>query len=136
MAEQARALLDASALVAWLKEERGADTIDRLMPVCAISSVNLAESLERASVTAWRLDNTITDLLAYGLTVLPFETDDAAQVPIVRRAGRALSKDGTNALSLGDCCCIATARRHGLPVITDDSAWSALDLGVKVHLFR
>jgi ribonuclease VapC len=136
MAEPARALLDASALVAWLKGERGADAIDRLIAVCAISSVNLAESLEHASGTAWRQVDTIADLRACGLAVLPFEADDAAHVPIVRRAGRALSKVRTNALSLGDCCCIATARRHGIPVITGDAAWTALDLGVMVHLFR
>lgn len=39
-------------------------------------------------------------------------------------------------MSLGDCCCLAVAQRRGLDVVTDDSAWQALNVGVGVHLFR
>jgi PIN domain nuclease of toxin-antitoxin system len=39
---------------------------------------------------------------------------------------------------LGWCrnCCLATAIRLDLPAVTDDRAWMALDLGVKVLPFR
>jgi PIN domain nuclease of toxin-antitoxin system len=133
-----RALLDASALVAWFLDEKGAETIERLLPVCAISAVNQAEALERTAVAEWDLANTVADLRAYGLTVLPFEAEDATDVPMIRKAGRQLpgAQSGRSALSLGDCCCLAAAARRDLPVITDDSAWIGLNLGVKVHLFR
>jgi ribonuclease VapC len=133
-----RALLDASALVAWLRDEKGSETVERLLRVSAISTVNLAESLERASVTDWHMADTIDDLRALGLAILPFEAEDAAFVPSLRKAGRKLhgaSKNGT-ALSLGDCCCLAVAQRRKLAVITDDSAWASLDIGVAIHLFR
>lgn len=69
--------------------------------------------------------------------MLPFETADTVFVPQVRTAGRKLATAGRGgSLSLGDCCCLATAIRRSLPVITDDGLWPALDLGVRVHLFR
>jgi PIN domain nuclease of toxin-antitoxin system len=38
-------------------------------------------------------------------------------------------------LSLADRCCLATAIRLDLPAVTDDRAWMALDLGVRVLPF-
>lgn len=133
-----KAILDASALVAWILDEKGAETVERILPVCGITTVNLAEVLERAAVAEWSLTETVEDLQAYGLTVLPFGVQEATHVPVIRKAGRAVAgtKTGRNALSLGDCCCLAAARHHQLPVVTDDSAWLGLDIGVKVHLFR
>jgi PIN domain nuclease of toxin-antitoxin system len=132
-----RALLDASALVAWLLDEKGADTIERIIPVAAITAVNLVESLERAAVTEWSLGETVADLRAYGLDILPVEVEDAMQIPAIRAAGRAVpGRAGRSVLSLGDCCCLAAAKLRGIPVVTDDSAWLGLEIGVKVHLFR
>lgn len=108
------------------------------MSVCAITTVNLAEVLERAAVAEWSLTETVDDLVAYGLSVLPFGVEEATHVPGIRKAGRARSAATPNrsALSLGDCCCLAAARQHHLPVITGDAAWLDLDIGVTVHLFR
>jgi PIN domain nuclease of toxin-antitoxin system len=137
-ATEIRAVLDASALVAFLCDERGAPVIERLLRVCAISTINLAEALERADVPEWHAPAALEELRSLGLTILPFEAEDAVFVPPLRRAGRKLPRATAKAgaLSLGDCCCLATAQRRGLGVITDDTAWQALDVGVAVHLFR
>ena len=37
-------------------------------------------------------------------------------------------------LSLGDRACIALGHRSGLPVLTADTAWTALDLGPGVEI--
>jgi ribonuclease VapC len=130
--------MDASAVIAWLLEERGARTIERLIPVSAVVSVNLAETFERLGRTdPDELTATGEDLASLGLSLLPFESADAVFVPQVRTAGRKLATSGHGgSLSLGDCCCLAAAIRRSLPVITDDGLWPALDLGVRVHLFR
>lgn len=39
-------------------------------------------------------------------------------------------------LFLGDRCCPALAARPGLPAVTADGSWSALDLGVDVVSIR
>jgi ribonuclease VapC len=138
MASGPRAIMDASAVVAWLLEERGARTIERLIPVSAVVSVNLAETFERLGRTdPDELAATGEDLASLGLSLLPFEAADAVFVPQVRTAGRKLATSGRGgSLSLGGCCCLAAAIRRSLPVITDDGLWPALDLGVRVHLFR
>lgn len=138
-----RAILDASALIAWLNDERGAATIERLLPVCGIVAVNLAEAYERTDTRdPADLDEVADDLSALGLTLLPFETDDAKYVPLIREEGRRTATRGEEAmvipdgLSLGDCCCLAAAMRRDLPVITDDTAWQTLGLGLTVHLYK
>ena len=39
-------------------------------------------------------------------------------------------------LSIGDRACLALALEEGLPALTTDSAWSALDVGVDVRALR
>jgi len=39
-------------------------------------------------------------------------------------------------LSLADRCCLATALTHGVPAITSDTAWEALELPIEVQAFR
>lgn len=137
MTSDPRAIMDASAVVAWLLEERGVHTIERLLPVSAVVSVNLAETFERLGRTdPDELASTSEDLASLGLSLLPFEAADAVFVPQVRTAGRKLANSAGGSLSLGDCCCLAAAIRRSLPVITDDGLWPALDLGVSVHMFR
>lgn len=131
-----RAIMDASALIAWLRQERGAATVERFLPVSAIVAVNLAETYEQLGHSEPEVLVEVTeDLLSIGLTLLPFDPRDAEFVPLVRAAGRRAA-GGRGGLSLGGCCCLAVAVSRRLPVITDDGLWSALDLGVPVHLFR
>ena len=39
-------------------------------------------------------------------------------------------------LSLGDRACLALAKLRNLPVLTADTIWKELDLGVKIKLIR
>lgn len=39
-------------------------------------------------------------------------------------------------LSLGDRCCLATALRLSLPVLTADRAWANLSIGIDITLIR
>jgi ribonuclease VapC len=66
----------------------------------------------------------------WGLRVEPFIAEDALL------ATEIFAGDHRRVLSLADRCCLATAIRLDLPAVTDDRAWMALDLGVKVLPFR
>ena len=70
-----------------------------------------------------------TNILALGVEVVPFSEAEA-------EAAGALLGVHRGRLSLGDCACLATARQHGLPVMTADRAWAGLDLGVEIRLIR
>ena len=96
-----------------------------------ISSVIWAEVLQKVIAQGSReTEDVRRDLESAGLQILPFTVEDAeytAQLWLnARRAG----------LSLGDRACLSLAHRIGLPALTADRAWSALDLEIEVRLIR
>jgi len=128
------AVLDATAVVAWVFDERGADRIDAALPKAAISAVNLAEVLYNVKEAnpAADIAQLEDDLKAMGLAVIPFTEEHAREIPRIRASARALAKKQpkvTGTPSLADCACIATGLVLGITVVTDDGLWGALELG-------
>lgn len=129
-------VLDASALLAYLRDEPGADVVaDAVAAGTKISTVNLGEVLSRVAdrgADPARMARQMTDrgLLHGAITVEPFTSADAVEVARLRARTR---KHG---LSLGDRACLALAGRLSLPAITADSAWSKLDLSVELRQIR
>ena len=129
---QIRAVTDASAVLAWVFDERGADVVERVLPASGISAVNFAEVLHIGSTRRYDPDQLEADLAAYGLRLLPFSGDEARSILDVKAAE-------TNAglrLSLADRCCLATAITHDVPAVVSDTAWEALELPIEVQPFR
>jgi ribonuclease VapC len=129
-------VLDASALLAYLGNEPGADVVvDAIAGGATISTVNLGEALStlaaRGSDPA-DVASSLTDrgLLDGAITVEPFTTTDAIEVarlrPLTYSAG----------LSLADRACLALAHRLSTPVLTADHAWTDLTLDVDVRPIR
>jgi PIN domain nuclease of toxin-antitoxin system len=123
-------VLDASALLAWLVRERGADVVGEVLPRAVISAVNLSEVLYRGQSLGRNVATLPARLGHLGLRVEPFTAEDALIATDI------FARDRRRVLSLADRCCLATATRLGLPAFTDDRAWSTLDLGVRVVTFR
>ncbi|MBM3558282.1 MAG: type II toxin-antitoxin system VapC family toxin [Alphaproteobacteria bacterium] len=124
------AVLDASAVLALLFDEPGAEKAALHLPGGLLSSVNLAEvatDLARRGLHEDVARDHITDLQ---LQIVAFDREDGFNAgaiwPITRASG----------LSLGDRACLALGRRLRLPVVTTDRAWARLDLGVKVIAIR
>jgi len=125
-----RAVLDASAILAFLRDEPGADTVAGYRGDAMASAVNVAEAGARladlgASVAEVRRS---IDLMV--LDVVPFDGDQAYDAAGIRDATR---KRG---LSLGDRACLQLAARRGLPALTADREWTEIDLDVDVRLIR
>lgn len=123
-----RSVLDASAVLAWLQEELGSDLVDPLLADAAISAVNWSEVLQKAAQHGRDSRETGDLLRAAGLQVLPLTAEDAASAADLW--AQALS------LSLGDRCCLALARRLGVPAITADRHWQTLTVGVEIRTIR
>jgi PIN domain nuclease of toxin-antitoxin system len=119
-------------VLAWLFQEPGVKAVDDALPASALSTVNLSEVLYRAAEEGLDTATMPQDFESLGITLVPFEVADARLVEEVRRVGRTQKI----ALSLGDCCCLATAMRMKLPVVGADRAWRSLRLGINVRLIR
>lgn len=127
-----RVVLDASALLAALLKEPGADRVGESLDVAVISSVNLAE------VAAGLVRNGAGErearavLKALGLTVVPADEELAIDAGFMRAIGDRVG------LSLGDRFCLALARRLGSPALTTDRSWQTVaePLGIEVELIR
>ncbi len=124
-------VLDASALLALLQQEPGAETVETLLEEAVISSVNWSEVVQKSLDRGVGLDNLREDLKALGLSIAPFDVEDAEIAAALRRGTAELG------LSLADRACIALASRLSIPALTTDSAWAELELeAVFVRLIR
>ncbi len=123
-------VLDASALLALLNAEKGADLVQGFLPQSVISTVNLAEVVTRLSAVGMPEDQ-IRDVLAYlGLETMPFDEEQAF------RAGFLFAHTQPLGLSLGDRACLALALTTHTTVLTADRVWKDLDIGVEIKLIR
>lgn len=126
-----KAVLDASALLAVLNNEPGADALPLdVLAEAAISTVNLAEvhtKLVRAGISpgdAW------TAAVAPVGEIMPFTEEQA------KLAGALSARTHALGLSLGDRACLALAISLHVPVYTADRNWKKLQVGLPVHLIR
>ena len=112
-----KVVLDASALLALLTNEKGADVVAEALGDAIISTVSLAEvagNLADHGMT----DTAIQKALSIGFDEVPFTVDEAIAAAGIRRKTKSLG------LSLGDRACLATAQFRGATVITADRQWA------------
>ncbi len=126
-------VLDASALLALVFNEAGADVVEEAMSGdVAMSAVNLAEVVSR--LVDYGLDAAeATDILgplSFRFRVVDFGSEAAWRSGLLRSATKRLG------LSLGDRACVALAVELDIPVLTADQAWSSLALGISVRTIR
>lgn len=124
-------VLDASALLALIHEEPGADLVAAAMDGSVIGTPNLAEVIGKlvdAQIDASAIRQLV---VAAGATIEPLTADDA------ELAGALRAIAGGPQLSLGDRCCLALAVRSAPPIVmTADRVWANLDLPIEVRLIR
>lgn len=123
-------VLDASALLAVMLGEPGAEAVNAILDRASIGAVNLSEvvaKLQERGVPDDVIDQSLADL---DLPVLPFDHEQALIAGKLRLATRAAG------LSLGDRACLAAARALGAVAITTDKAWIGLPVDTEIELAR
>jgi PIN domain nuclease of toxin-antitoxin system len=131
-------VLDASALLAYLKDEPGADVVEAILPESVISSVNWAEVIQKSISAGVVVEGMLDDLQALGLVVEPFIPEDG------EAAGRLWEKTRSLGLSLGDSlrdgiaerACLSLGLRLEVAILTSDRAWLNLNLGLDIRAVR
>lgn len=135
-AELVTAALDASALLAVLRQEDGAPAVvEAIAQGAAISVVNWAEVLSTLAMEG--SDPELSAALlrkAEGsrraLSIEPLTAADCIEVARLRPITKA------QGLSLADRACLALAARLGVPALTADRAWARAEVEAEVTLIR
>jgi ribonuclease VapC len=123
-------ILDASALLAIIQDERGGDHALARLPGCLMSTVNLSEALMRGAEKGASLREMQELLATQRVQLIEFDEFLAVEAARLRPATRHLG------LSFADRACIATAMSRGATVVTADRAWATLDLSCPIELIR
>lgn len=124
------AVLDASALLALLNGEPGAEEVEKTIPGAAVSAVNLSEVVAKLAEGGMPEEAIGLALGGIELEVVSFDGPLAYRAGLLRVPTRSLG------LSFGDRACIALGRHLGAPVLTTDRRWRELSVGVEIRLIR
>lgn len=126
-------VLDASAVIALLRDEPGAAVVWQAVNAGAsISAVNLTEVLSKMLDKGASKELIESSVSVLNLDVLPLDAQAAAQTAWLRTRTRQLG------LSLGDRACLALAQSVGAVVLTADRPWLPLaaELDVDIRSIR
>ena len=111
-----RTVLDASALLAFVQDEEGAEAVESALAdgsACAAANWSEVAQKVRAADRDWDLVRAL--LLSYDLQIEPVDLADAEWAARRWRKGESLS--------LADRLCLALGARLGADVLTADTSW-------------
>jgi ribonuclease VapC len=124
------AVLDASALLAWMQVEPGADAVEPLLAGGIVSCVNWTEVIQKSVARNIPIQNLREDMEALGLNFVPFSVVQAEIAGAIWNETRHLG------LSLADRACLSLALDQRCPVVTSDRNWTKLTLGIEIKSIR
>ena len=125
-----RLVLDASAVTAVLRGERGHEKVVPHLRGGLISSVNLAEVYCTARMYGSSPDKDEITIRTMQLTVVPFDDQQAKIVASIYKATLG------STVGIADRVCMSLGILHGLPVLTGDHEWLEHEVPLEVRVFR
>jgi ribonuclease VapC len=123
-------VLDASAIIAYLDAERGAEIVENWLPESAVSMVNVCEVISVLVRQGNAESEVSSELRALIPAIIPFDW------PIACAAAGMILSTQPQGLGLGDRAALATARHMRIPVLTAEKRWLDVSVGVDVQLIR
>jgi ribonuclease VapC len=125
-------VFDSSAILAVLRNERGADVVIDNLDYSVISAVNLGEVVQVQMRDGHSRAEVEISFNQLNVPVAVVDADLALSAAEMR--AMALAKG----MSQSDCICLALAKREGVPALTGDRKWLEIaeTVGVEVLLIR
>jgi ribonuclease VapC len=123
-------VVDASAVLALLQTEPGADMVASRIRGSRISAVNYSEVLEKCLAAGFQTHITEKMLQDFGLQCTVFDERHAAITASLRTLTKKVG------LSFADRACLALAKITDSTAITADKDWAKVKVGVRLLLIR
>ena len=123
-------VIDASALLALLNAEPGADVVAEALLGGVISAVNLSEVVAKLCDAGMPEKAIRQSLQPLGLEIVPFDEEQSYQAGLLRTSTQDMG------ISLGDRACLNLAKMLGVVAITADRAWVGLSVGATIKVIR
>ena len=124
-------ILDASALLALIKNETGASIVEGLLGQVVMSSINVSEVASILLESEMNSQEAQECLLPLISIIIPFDEEQAFYTAELRKHTK------NQGLSLGDRACISLGIKMNLPVYTADRIWKNIRLdNVEINLIR
>lgn len=115
-----RYVLDASALLALLFREPGAERVEAVLNDASISAANWSEVAAKLIDKGLPASEVLHDLSELEIVVVPVSREHAELAGTLRETTR------SSGLGLGDRLCLALGLQANTPVLTSDRVWSTL----------
>jgi PIN domain nuclease of toxin-antitoxin system len=125
-----KTVIDASALLALLNAEPGADIVTEALPGGVISAVNLSEVIAKLCDAGMPEKAIRQALQPLGLEIVHFDEEQSYQAGLLRTSTQDMG------ISLGDRACLSLAKMLGAVALTADRAWAELSVGATVKVIR
>lgn len=123
-------VLDSSAILAAMLEERGAERVNDLIDDSIVSSVNVSEVVAKLMEKGLSHSEVRAQYETLRLDVVTFDEGLALAAGLLRSVTR------HKGLSLGDRACLSLAIRENATAVTADRNWAGLDIGCAIEIIR
>ncbi len=126
-----KVVLDASALIALIKNETGADVVESLLGRIVMSAINVSEAAGILVDLGMSYEECKNNIEPYIDVIVPLDTQQSFDIAFLKNSTK------HKGLSIGDRACIALGIKMELPIYTADKVWADLDLkGADIILIR
>lgn len=123
-------LLDASAVLALVMRERGAEAVAEVARESQLLIVNHCEVLSKIAKEGGDHRRTHDVIVKAGIEIVPFSAEHSIEAARLRPLTIGLG------LSLGDRACLAHGRLAKLPILTGDRRMAEADVGLDIRMIR
>ncbi|MGA8734585.1 MAG: type II toxin-antitoxin system VapC family toxin [Terriglobales bacterium] len=123
-------VLDASALIAFLRSEPGADKVAKALGDAVISAVNYSEVLKKAIERGGAIETVADFIRGLGVAIIPFDEQHAAA------SAELYPHSKKHGMSFADRACLSLGVLRRVTVLTAERKMGLLTLPIKVTVIR
>lgn len=123
-------VVDASVVLAVVREEPGSDVALSKLDNALISSVNVCEVLYKIVASGGSMESAQWIIGKLPIVSIPFCNEQALVAASIHK------KTHRKGISFADRACLALGLTHDVPVLTGERKWQSLGIDVKVETFR